>query len=1100
MKTGTQELYRMRHLMRIYLFVFIAIAGLSADIDSQIVGVGAGSYTTQFPGTDAAGRNGYPSGTPYLSGQAATKPVPTNDWWSNLIKEAHGGQAFNYPLSYRSYSRGVAVNYTMPFASGFSEYRAPMDGVYDGIIVGVENLNASSSTASDHSDWTATINWNDGAHDFSALMGHGMPFTYFIKGDTDVARIEIGYNEAGAYVDGNKVIIEDNYRGASYIAYGPSGSTWTISNNVFTSTLNGQNYWSLVMVPHEMDIADAITFFEEYAYVFPTETRVAWNYDESTSIVTTEYIISPTIMEGADTTVFWGILPHHWGNLASGSAQPDTLSYNTVRGELKVLKSNTFSTELRFSGILPTLPNLGKYSSGFDPAELYDIVKRLKSLGLAEWTDSYNQGQEMNLLIQTARVADQIGYIEARNEILETVKERLEDWLTAEAGEVAFLFYYNDDWDALIGYPAGHRQDVNLNDHHFHWGYFIHAAAFLEQYQKGWANQWGEMINMLIRDAANPSRTDDMFPFLRNYSPYAGHSWANGFATEPFGNDQESTSESMQFNSALIHWGTITGNDSIRDLGIFLYTNEHASVNEYWFDQNNRTFQPEYGYEMVARIWGGGYDNGTWWTTDVAASYGIQLYPIHGGSLYLGHNTDYVQEAWNGMSTNTDVLSNVPNDNLWYDTYWKFLSFLDADEALSLYNNYRERNIKFGTSDAQTYHWLHSMVALGQVSEEITADYPIAAAFSNEGQMTYAAHNYGSDTITVHFSDGYNLVVPAFSRATSRDIEASITIEASDSVAAVGGSITLTAEVSGTVSKVEFYSNGILIATDETAPYSAIAESLEAGFPGFYAKAYEGVGFNLSNIVSVQVGTQQPYSGTAHAIPGTIEPGDYDVFPGASGQGITYFDVTSWNEGGYRPDEAVDAAAAGGEGATIGWIEAGEWLEFTVNVEDTADYNLSFRYASDISSGGGPFHFLLNNEKITNDITVANTGGWNSWRTKEVNSITLPKGEHILKVQFDQGGFNLGRITFTDPSTSTLTNAASDFLQVYPNPVSDFVTVSLSYEGGLILIRDITGKILDEIIVSTTSHTIDMQSYQAGIYFIAVFSHGNVNTTRIIKR
>jgi hypothetical protein len=97
-------------------------------------------------------------------------------------------------------------------------------------------------------------------------------------------------------------------------------------------------------------------------------------------------------------------------------------------------------------------------------------------------------------------------------------------------------------------------------------------------------------------------------------------------------------------------------------------------------------------------------------------------------------------------------------------------------------------------------------------------------------------------------------------------------------------------------------------------------------------------------------------------------------------------------------------------------------------------------------------------------------------------------------------GFNLGRITFTDPSTSTLTNAASDFLQVYPNPVSDFVTVSLSYEGGLILIRDITGKILDEIIVSTTSHTIDMQSYQAGIYFIAVFSHGNVNTTRIIKR
>ena len=65
----------------------------------------------------------------------------------------------------------------------------------------------------------------------------------------------------------------------------------------------------------------------------------------------------------------------------------------------------------------------------------------------------------------------------------------------------------------------------------------------------------GEMIDLLIRDAASTNRNDSMFPFLRNFSPYAGHSWANGFASFPQGNDQESSSESMQFASSLIHWG-----------------------------------------------------------------------------------------------------------------------------------------------------------------------------------------------------------------------------------------------------------------------------------------------------------------------------------------------------------------------------------------------------------------------------------------------------------------------------------------------------------------------------------------------------------------
>ena len=300
----------------------------------------------------------------------------------------------------------------------------------------------------------------------------------------------------------------------------------------------------------------------------------------------------------------------------------------------------------------------------------------LENEGLATWTDSYNEGQVMNRLIQTARIADQMGNTAARDKILGTIKERLEDWLSYESGEVAFLFYLNSDWTALLGYPAGHGQDSNINDHHFHWGYFIHAAAFLEQFQPGWASQWGEMVNLLIRDASSTDRNDSLFPFLRNFSPYAGHSWANGFASFPQGNDQESTSESMQFASSLIHWGSITDNDEIRDLGIYIYTTEQTAIEEYWFDMYDRNFQPSQQYSLVSRVWGNSYDNGTFWTSDITASYGIELYPMHGGSLYLGHNTSYVQTIWDELKQHTGILDpNVTNPNFWHDTFWKYLSF-----------------------------------------------------------------------------------------------------------------------------------------------------------------------------------------------------------------------------------------------------------------------------------------------------------------------------------------------------------------------------------------------------------------------------------------
>ena len=1004
------------------------------DLVGQNINVGSGSYTTTFPGVDEANRNAYPSGTPQISGAALNKPVPTNDWWSNLIKNDHANNLFNYPLALGTTNEGLLVSYIVP-SSGPNGSSQPM-GDARSIVVGVDGLNASKATVSDYSDWTVRMDWSSGSSNFEATAGIAMPFLYFTKETSDVAKVTV--NEGNVAISYETLIISNSAQGSDYAIYAPQGSSWTKSGNTYTSSLNGKNYWSMAYLPPSAaSVTTVANAYKKHAYVFPDDTRATWDYNQETGKLTTTFNVSTTIKEGSDTEVLLGLLPHQWGNLASNSPQPSGYSYPSIRGEIKTLAGNSFQVENTFKGILPTLPYLTNYSPGFSPAEMATKVAQIENDGLATWTDSYNEGQVMNRLIQTARIADQMGNTEARDKMVATVKERLEDWLTYSSSEVAFLFYYNNDWTTLIGYPAGHGQDSNINDHHFHWGYFIHAASFMEQFEPGWANQWGEMVNHLVRDAASYDRDDPKFPYLRNFSPYAGHSWANGFATFPFGNDQESTSESMQFNSSLIHWGTITGNDTIRDLGIYLYTTEQTATEEYWFDINERTFKPEYGYSLASRIWGNGYDNQTFWTSDIAAAYGIEMYPIHGGSLYLGHNTTYVQKLWNEIKNNTQVMSNPENPNLWHDVYWQYLSFIDPQGAIDLYDSYPDRSLKFGISDAQTYHWLHAMNALGTVSENITADYPIAAAFNNNGEVTYVAHNYSNSPINVSFSDSYVLEVPANQMATSRDVNVMGVLSSDFDQAYANGSVNLTLTTSDSgITKVAFYDGNTLIAEKTSAPYSHKAANLSLGSHGFYAQVYSGNQFNTSNIVTVQVGEQVPYLDSPFEVPGTIEAGYYDKFEGGVGQGISYLDTGIYNEGGFRPEEYVDAVLDSSEGANVGWIAPGEWMEYTIDVTTSGKYNVTLRYACGNSNGGGPFHFELDGTRVSADIPFTSTGDWGAWVNKTVNNVELTAGEHVLRVAVTQGEFNLGKMTFSYASPldygPPVANAGENISVLYP--------------------------------------------------------------------
>lgn len=116
-----------------------------------------------------------------------------------------------------------------------------------------------------------------------------------------------------------------------------------------------------------------------------------------------------------------------------------------------------------------------------------------------------------------------------------------------------------------------------------------------------------------------------------------------------------------------------------------------------------------------------------------------------------------------------------------------------------------------------------------------------------------------------------------------------------------------------------------------------------------------------------------------------------------------YYDTTPGNTGGVYRDDAVDIEVSGQGGYNVGWIDAGEWLEFTFTNSTAGTYTLSCSAAS--ASGGGDINVLINGIPAV-ELTVPPTGGWQNWSTIQI-PIDLSYGEFSLRFEMETGGFNL---------------------------------------------------------------------------------------------
>ncbi|MFE3738705.1 glycosyl hydrolase [Streptomyces sp. NPDC059134] len=746
---------RARPAAALVLVSTLAAIGLGPAASPAVaanVPVGAGSYSDTRPaGTSGPTTNTGTPVTPKVTEAARDKPVPTNDWWSSLAFQRYGDNPYStpmygHPLTYQATSGGLEVGYpTTPAIVGEGrqyEYAHKAD-----LTLGLTGLNSPDTKADDWSDWTVTPYWSDGARTLRTTIGHGLPYVY-AKGSGGDARITTAAAPTVFADDGN--VLGITVAGHHYALFAPGGSDWSVAGSTITAGLGAKDYFSLAVLPS----TDALATYRKYAYSFVTGSEVSWSGGAGT--VKATYRLTTEPQEGTETGTLQALYRHQWLH-TTDALTPYT--YVSPRGTMKVREAASFTTSQQSSGVLPALPA----ADGVDRARLKGYLDEAANAAdpFSGATDTYWTGKALGRLAQLVPVADQIGESATRDKLLGLLKGRLEEWFTAGG---ASEFSYDKQWKTLIGYPASYGSDTELNDHHFHYSYYVYAAAIVAQYDQAWAADaaWGSMVKTLVRDTANPSRTDTAFPFLRGFDVYAGHSWASGHQGFAAGNNQESSSESTNLSAALVLWGSATGDAELRDLGSYLLATESEAIAQYWFDADQEVFPSSFGHDTVGMVWGSGGAYSTWWTANPEEIHGINVLPVTGGSLHLAREKEAIRRN----------LAEMERENggpavEWRDILWEFEALADPSSAKAKWDaGGADYTPEAGESKAHTYHWIATLDALGAPDATVTGSVPTSAVFSRNGVRVHAAHNFGATATTVTFSDGTTLDVPARSTAT----------------------------------------------------------------------------------------------------------------------------------------------------------------------------------------------------------------------------------------------------------------------------------------------------------------------------------------------
>ncbi|KAK9458828.1 glycosyl hydrolase family 81-domain-containing protein [Lipomyces oligophaga] len=660
--------------------------------------------------------------------------IPTNNFYSNLMMDDQDQPAYPYPYSVwwnrgtsGTYGLGISQTSRSQFTYGPDaddtpvEYFISPSGIQS-IAFGATEFDSSMTMALSALEAmsvniTMAPGSGDGSLTIPLVQGAGF-LTGIYNGLTPRFDCQVGINNLTKSTAPKSGVVK-------YVVGLGDGTTWGIyaattgdfSLKLLNSTsIIATNSVSGVAIQIAKIVDNYESNIDDHAGMYATGVTLSGSATSSIGIVKLAW--TSVGSNNAGKLLLWA-LPHHT-KLFPSSMEPIGFTMDCLtKGKATAYSTSSFifEAELPDIGFEPWSSITGA-EANYTSEALGLITKAAVSevqqdmVEMSNLDSMYGAGKILDKFATICYVAhDILGNTAVTKYCLTQIKEA---YARFSENNQTYPLYYDTTYKGLISSGGlGNDSLVDYgnsyyNDHHFHYGYHIHAAALIgyvdAQLGGTWADDNKEYVNSLIRDVANPSSKDTHFPVFRSFSWYHGHSWAKGLFLTADGKDQESSSEDYHHAYAIKLWGNVIGDSGMEARGAMMLAVMQASMQDYILMTDDNDIMPSnfIGNKAVGIIFENKADHTTYFGTETQYIQGIHMIPITPVSSYIRTPT-FVEQEWNEILESiiddvTDGWKGILMANLGLTdpaTAWDFFTssnftsdYLDGGASLTWYLTY----------------------------------------------------------------------------------------------------------------------------------------------------------------------------------------------------------------------------------------------------------------------------------------------------------------------------------------------------------------------------------------------------------------------------
>lgn len=259
--------------------------------------------------------------------------------------------------------------------------------------------------------------------------------------------------------------------------------------------------------------------------------------------------------------------------------------------------------------------------------------------------------------------------------------------------------------------------------------------------------------------------------------------------------------------------------------------------------------------------------------------------------------------------------------------------------------------------------------------------------------------------------------------------------------------------------------------------------------------------------------TTKPFG--ANSVPGKIFAVDYDY----GKYGIAYKDIdyqntnsgSTWNNGWIYRNDGVDiekCTDSQTNGYNVGWTGTGEFLFYTLNVQNSGRYSVSLRCAVNTSGGYVGMSWDGKDQAL---FPLQTTGGWQSWSSVPLGIIDLTEGKHTLRLNMFFGGFNINYIDLAYAGPMEIKKSESypdQFVleQNFPNPFNASTTIRfrlIKREQVQLKVYNVVGKEMMTVVDGVRDEGVhavrfDADNWSSGVYYYRLIA-GTSSSTKLMS-